>query len=335
MEAGRGGEVNASRVVCCQVRAPAGASRLSEEQGRVLITGANGHLGRRLIARLAGERPLRAVVRSERAAQQLAALPEAARAETRILDYADAEALGRAAEGCSHAVHLVGILKEDAMRRYADAHEATTRALAAAAAAQGLRRIVYLGILGSRPESPNACLASKGRAERILLEGKTPALVLRVPMVLGEGDIASRALRAQARARLAPLLRGGRSLEQPIYAGDVVEAVLRGVSQPGLDDLVLDLAGPESLSRRALLERAAALHGARPRVVPMPLGLNLAVAWLLEKGLANPPVTRAMLGVLNHDDDVDPAEPCRRLGIKLTPLDEVLRRCVGPAEAPA
>ena len=48
--------------------------------------------------------------------------------------------------------------------------------------------------------------------------------------------------------------------------------------------------------------------------------------------MADPPVTRAMLGVLNHDDDVDPAEPCRRLGLELTPLDETLRRCVGPVE---
>jgi hypothetical protein len=40
-----------------------------------------------------------------------------------------------------------------------------------------------------------------------------------------------------------------------------------------------------------------------------------------------------MLGVLNHDDDVDPAEPCRRLRLELTPLDEALRRCVGPAAA--
>jgi NADH dehydrogenase len=309
---------------------------LSEEQGRVLITGANGHLGRRLVARLAGVRPLRAVVRSARAAQQLAELPEAAQAETVVLDYADAGALGQAAAGCSHAVHLVGILKEDATRRYAEAHEATTRALAEAAAAQGLRRIVYLSILGSRPEAANTCLASKGRAEQILLEAPTPALVLRVPMVLGEGDFASRALRGQARARLAPLLRGGRSLEQPIYAGDVVEAVVRGFSQPGLDDVALDLAGPESLSHRALLERAARLHGKSPLVVPVPLGVNLGIAALLERLTANPPVTRAMLEVLNHDDDIDPAEACRRLGIELTPLDEVLRRCVGPeAEAPA
>ncbi len=303
---------------------------MSDPQGRLLITGANGHLGRRLIAKLAGRRPLRAVVRSERAASQVRALPEAEQLEIVVLDYTNADALTRAARDCSHAVHLLGILKESSTSRYAVAHEATTRVLALAAEVQGLRRIVYLSILGSHPDSPNACLASKGRAERILLEAKTPALILRVPMVLGEGDQASRALRAQAQAALVPLLRGGRGREQPIYAGDVVEACLRGASAPDLDDLALDLAGPESISRRELLARSARLHGRRPRVLPIPLALNLVAAALLEKLLRDPPLTRAMLGVLDHDDDLDPSGACRRLQLELTPLDETLRRCVGP-----
>ncbi|MDJ0851020.1 MAG: NAD(P)H-binding protein [Myxococcota bacterium] len=300
------------------------------DEGRVLVTGANGHLGRRLLGRLSGERPLRAVVRSERAAAQVA---EAAQVETAILDYADADALTRAAEGCSHAVHLVGILKEGSTSSYEQAHEATTQALTVAAARQGLSRIVYLSILGSRPESRNACLASKGRAEQILLEAKTPALVLRVPMVLGEGDVASRALRGQA---LAPFLfqpRGGASLEQPIYAGDVIEALVAGVTRDDLDDVALDLAGPESLSHRHLVARAAELHGRSPRVFPLPLSLLRGVAGVLEAVSKDPPVTRAMLGVLDHDDDVDPAPACARLGIELTPIQEALRRCVGP-EAP-
>ncbi len=296
----------------------------------MLVTGANGHLGRRLLAHLEGQRPLRAVVRSERAARQV---EQAAAVETTVLDYADADALTRAAEGCSHAVHLVGILKEGSTSRYEQAHEATSRALAQAAGQHGLSRVVYLSILGSRPESRNACLASKGRAEQILLEAKTPALVLRVPMVLGEGDLASRALRGQA---LAPFLfqpRGGASLEQPIYAGDVIDALVAGVTRQDLDDVALDLAGPSSLSHRDLVARAAALHGRSPRSFPIPLALVKGVAALLEAFSKDPPVTRAMLGVLDHDDDVDPAPACRRLGIELTPLDEALRRCVGP-EAP-
>jgi uncharacterized protein YbjT (DUF2867 family) len=299
------------------------------QAGRVLVTGANGHLGRRLLVKLAGRRATRAVVRSQRAAGLLA---EDAEVETRVLDYADAQALATAAEGCTHAVHLVGIIKEGSSSSYERAHEDTTRALAQAAEAAGLQRIVYLSILGSDPSAANACLASKGRAEAILLAAKTPALVLRVPMVLGEGDFASRALRNQALAPVVFQTRGGASLEQPIYAGDVVNALIAGVTLPDLDDVSLDLAGPESLSHRDLVARAAALLGRSPRSIPLPLSLVRGVAGLMERVSANPPLTRAMLGVLDHDDDVDTSEASRRLGLDLTPLAEMLRLCVGESE---
>jgi len=305
---------------------------------RVLITGANGHLGTRLIARLAAADepvPVRAVVRSERAAATLREKTRGA-AEPVVLDPRDVEALACAADGCSAAVHLVGILKEGANSRFVDAHENISVALAEASARAGLRRIVYLSILGSHPGSPNACLASKGRAERILLESKTPALVLRVPMVIGEDDFASRALSGQARAPFVLLPRGGRSLEQPIDANDVVSAILAGVRAPAaaggpLDDVALDLAGPRSLPRREILALCAALYGRKPpNVIPVPLAIGRTAAFLFEKILADPPVSRAMLGVLDHDDDIDPTDTCRRLGLELTPLDATLRRCVGP-----
>ena len=92
----------------------------NDEVGRLLITGANGRLGRRLIERLAQLTPpipVRAVVRSEKAAKTLAALPEAIRPETVVLDYADTERLTEAARGCRYAAHLVGLLKETANSR--------------------------------------------------------------------------------------------------------------------------------------------------------------------------------------------------------------------------
>ncbi len=306
---------------------------------RILVTGANGHLGRRLLERLArepgGGRSVRALVRSRAAAALLEALPASVRPEIAIVDYADSEALTRAAAGCTAAIHLVGILRETRGSRYADAHEATTRALAEAAPRAGVRRIVYLSILGSHANATNACLASKGRAEDILLAGATPALVLRVPMVIGTGDFVSRTLRGQARARVVPLLRGGRGREQPIDADDVVAAMLAGLERPGVGREALDLAGPESLSRRELLARTARLWNNRPVVIPVPHALEYAFAFAAEKLLANPPLTRAMLGVLDHDDDIDEKPACDRLGVALTPLDETLRRCVGPGSEDA
>ena len=305
--------------------------------GRLLVTGANGHLGQRLLRRLAARGAqnleVRAIVRSERAAGVLRDLGLEPAPECVVVDYTDAAGLAQAAEGCTHFVHLVGILKEDATTRYTDAHESTCFALARAAEQVGARRIVYLSILGAAPNSGNPCLASKGRAEQILLERPVPTTVLRLPMVLGPGDIASRALRGKALAGLLPLVRGGRTLEQPIDADDVSQAILLALSRGDLPAGVLELAGPECLSHRALVMRAARLHRRQPRVVPLPLAFARAFAWLAERTLASPPLTRAMLDVLEHDDRIDPGPACRALGLTLTPLDETLRRCVGPEAA--
>jgi uncharacterized protein YbjT (DUF2867 family) len=294
----------------------------------VLVTGANGHLGRKLCQHLAAASPprrVRALVRSERGAGQLRALPGRALPEIAIVDWTDADSLAEQAAGCDGAVHLVGILKETRANRYADAHERPAQALAIAADRAGLRRVVALSILGADVASRNACLASRGRAEAILLRAKTPAVVIRVPMVLGAGDPASAALLRQARGPRARLVRGGAALEQPIAARDVVAALVAALERAGQGDAVLELAGPESLSHRALVLRAAAVLGARVSIGSVPAALAHAFAWIAERTSADPPITRAMLGVLERDDAIDP-EPARaRLGIELTPLDAALR----------
>jgi uncharacterized protein YbjT (DUF2867 family) len=152
-------------------------------------------------------------------------------------------------------------------------------------------------------------------------------LVVRVPMVLGEADYASAALGRRARNGWNVLLRAA-SREQPIYAGDVIQAILAGMNAAGLDDVAVDLAGPTSLSRADLTRRAAAALGRRTRIISVPLGVGLALVAMLERLSANPPVTRAMLQVLDHDDRIDPNPTCRRLGIELTDLDTVLGKCL-------
>ena len=100
--------------------------------GRVLVTGANGSLGRALIEHLQTcGTTVRALVRSERAAATLRSMAKPP--ELAIVDWSDAPGLARATEGCDAAVHLVGVLKETPTQRYADAHEGTARALATAA----------------------------------------------------------------------------------------------------------------------------------------------------------------------------------------------------------
>lgn len=286
------------------------------------VTGANGNLGRRLLARMPG----RGAVRSPRA---LATLEESGCDDAVIVDYADEDAMAAAMAGCTAVVHLVGVIKENATTSFTVAHEETTQHVIRAAERAGIKKIVYMSIVGSNSDSANACLASKGRAEDALLECSIPAAILRVPMVLGEGDYASRALLARGASAMAFTFRAG-SLEQPVYAGNVIDAVVALLANDMTG--VVELAGPRSLTRRELIQ-CASTRGTR--VVSIPYGLGWLFAACCERLMANPPLSRAMLGVLDHDDRVDSAAAtAAELGIELTPIEEAIARLKGAESAP-
>lgn len=292
-----------------------------------MITGANGHLGIRLIRALNNRSPdtgIVALVRSERAAETI----RRARVQAIIkqVDYRNAAGIASVAEGCDTVVNLVGIIKESRANTFRMAHEEACQALVDAGL--GASRIISLSILGSKPGSDNACLASRANADDILLAGPVPTIVLRVPMVLGPDDYASMALARNCQSGFCFTFRAS-SLEQPIFSEDVVAAIIAALELPAADR-VLELAGPESLPRRELISRAGRLFNKSPRVISLPLLLGYTLAGLLEMFSANPPVTRAMLGVLDHDDDVDSAAALRELGISLTPLDETLAAVLMP-----
>lgn len=299
----------------------------------IVVTGANGQLGRALLRDLAssGHTAVRALVRSSRAADSIRALALDPAPAIQIVDYTSPHEMEAAIAGARFVVHLVGIIKESRDTRYVDAHENTCHALALAASRSRVERIVYLSILGSLADSPNPCLASKGRAEATLLEERVAVTVLRVPMVIGGDDMASASLRRQARARSVRLVAGGRTLQQPIDARDVRLAIRAALVVSGGRNLVLDAGGPECLSHRSLVLRAARHWQNEPRIHSLPLAVARTGVGLVDLLLPNPPITRAMFDILQHDDRVDIRPFCEKLSIALTPLDTTLADFVGPA----
>ena len=119
-------------------------------------------------------------------------------------------------------------------------------------------------------------------------------------------------------------------MQQPIDSEDVLLAVRKCLEKNEGQNQFIDLGGPERLTHRDLITRVASLHGRKPFIVPIPMWLARGFARSLEKLLSNPPVTVAMLEVLQHDDRVDEARSCETIGMTLKPLDSTLKAYVGP-----
>ncbi len=292
----------------------------------LVVTGANGALGRVLIEHaLARQVDVVALVRSERAAGQLAGLP-AARVQVRRVAWSDSAALRDACVGALAVLHLAGILIPTRAEGYESANVDTTRAIAAAARNAPARKLVFVSAVHADVDSRNAYYRSKGRAEDVVRASGLPYTIVRSPLLLACDSIGSHVLAREARAPFVPLLGGGANLEQPADARDVAEATLNAAL--GLDcarAAALDLVGPESLARRELILRCARLRGRAPILVPVPVALVRGALGLRERFLG-PGFSPEVLDVILDDVRLDPKPAAKALGIALRPLDDTLER---------
>jgi NADH dehydrogenase len=296
---------------------------------KILVTGANGNLSKKFILSK-GEVNVCALVRSEKAKDDLMSFIKANDIQdVQIVkcDYLDEQAIKELAKSCSYLLHLVGIIRENKDNRFNVVHKQTTKVLMEAIKGSGIKKCCYISILGAKEDSINACFSSRGFAEKLFLDSYIPSLVLQVPMVLGEGDYASEALKKNALSRINFTFRK-LSLEQPIYAQDIIDVVnidiKRALEEDHSPSGIKTLAGPTSLTRERLIEKTAKQLGVKVKVFSLPLFLGYTLAKICEMLVSKPPITQAMLGVLDHDDDIDPLPSSKELGINLTTLDEML-----------
>jgi uncharacterized protein YbjT (DUF2867 family) len=156
------------------------------------------------------------------------------------------------------------------------------RAFGAAAAAAGVRQIVYLGGLGSDSDRLSAHLRSRREVEGLLGAAGTPVTVLRAGILIGSGGISweiTRQLVDHLPAMITPRWVSTRT--QPIAVDDVVRYLVGVLGEPGAVGRVFDVGGPEVLKYADMMRRVARLTGRRLLLVPVPLlSPGLSARWL-------------------------------------------------------
>ncbi len=292
-------------------------------QGRVVtVFGGSGFIGRYVIKRLAAKGArVRVATRDPEGAKFLKPMGAVGQVAPVKVSISQADSVKAAVDGSDAVINLIGILSQGGRQSFRMAHVEGPHTIARAAAAAGVRQMVHVSAIGASAESASAYARSKALGEDSVRSALPESVILRPSVVFGPEDDFFNRFGAMARiAPALPLIDGGRTKFQPVYVGDVADAVLAVLQSEEYSGKTYELGGPEVMNFRELLEYILSETGRKRALVPAPALFLKPLAALMEL-LPSPPLTRDQLILLQKDNVVDDkALKLSDLGIEATAI---------------
>jgi len=296
------------------------------KQHRAAILGGNGFIGRYVVKRLA-ERGDVLTVGGRRAASAKFLKLKGDVGQVGLVNIRiDDEALLPAFVANNDAVvNFVGILHESGGQRFGMVHHVGPAHLARLAREAGVARFVHLSAIGADPRSTSAYARTKAAGEQAVRDAFPTATILRPSVVFGREDQFFNRLAAVAMVSpVLPLIGGGETRFQPVYVGDVADAVVRCIDDSTTAGRTYELGGPKVYSLRALTELLLAEIHRKRYLIDLPFGLASLQARLMSL-LPNPPLTPDQVEMLKRDNVVSSgALTLATLGIEPTAVEAIL-----------
>jgi NADH dehydrogenase len=286
------------------------------------VFGGSGFIGRYVVKRLAAAgHVVRVAVRDPEAALFLKPMGAVGQIVPLAASVTHPAAVARAVESADFVVNLVGILAERRPGDFSRAQAAGAKTVATACAAAGVQRLVHVSAIGADPASPSRYAKTKGEGEQGVRAAFPAATILRPSIVFGpEDQFFNRFAAIAAFSPVMPVIAGATRF-QPVYVGDVADAVMAALTRPEATGRIYELGGPNVYTFRELLAWILLQTQRHRRLATVPMAVARFEAAILER-LPGKLLTRDQLLLLAKDNVVGKGVlSLSELGIRATPID--------------
>jgi NADH dehydrogenase len=271
------------------------------------VFGGSGFVGRQIVWSLARrDYRVRAAVRRPDLAGYLQPMGVVGQIHAVQANLRFADSIVRAVDGAEAVINSVGILAPVGAQTFEAVHVEGARRVAKAAREAGAQRFIHVSAIGADQHSSSHYAVTKAEGEAAVLAEFPSAIILRPSIVFGPEDQFFNRFAALARiSPVLPLVGGGRTKFQPVFAGDVGEAAANVVTGDGKPGTVYELGGPQVLTFRDILEATLRYTGRRRLLLPVPfwlMRLQALLTWPLPNSVR--PITVDQLRLLKLDNVV-------------------------------
>ena len=293
---------------------------------RTAVLGGSGFIGRYVVKRLAARGDVVAVgCRNAEEAKFLRPMGEVGQVQPLNVAIDDGALLSALLAGNDGLVNCVGILRESGSQTFERVHHTGPARLARFAREAGVERLVHISAIGADPRSTSAYARTKAAGEAAVRDAFPTVTILRPSIKYGPEDQFFNRFAAMAIiAPALPLIGGGETRFQPVYVGDVADAVIKCLGDPATAGRTYELGGPKIYTFRELLELLLREIRRKRWFIDLPFGIAQVQARLMSI-LPNPPLTPDQVELLRSDNIVSPgALNLASLGITPTPVEGIL-----------
>ncbi len=295
----------------------------------VVVFGGSGFVGKQVVRALAkaGKR-VRVTMRRPHLGHELRVMGDVGQVQLVQANVRFPESVAHALDGADAVVSLVGVLAEKGKQNFQAIHVDAARTIAEAAAQAGIAKFVHVSALGAGPKGSRYA-RTKHLGERAVLSALPNAVILRPSIIFGpEDSFFNRFAHMATTAPALPLIGGGKTRFQPVFVGDVADAVNAALERREARGRIYELGGPRVYTFKQLLQYVLSEIDRKRMLAPLPflfaqpLGVVLDLAFKLLP--FDPPLTGDQVATLKRDNVIgaDPnALTINDLGV--APLESV------------